>query len=177
MLFITFPVKDRLGTLEKKRTSLRRSADVDHLDHRRAVVLSTSWCGWLWVALSGRRINKGGHQAEAGGGGRAIWVALRFLCPELNLNEGNTSWLRRHPGRARGSYTLVGLFVTCRLPQKHYPHSWKPYLGRKLSEMQFWGVYCNFQKIWANFFRYISKSIWRATKVTTKQEAEDSLQC
>ena len=25
-------------------------------------------CGWLWVALRGRRINKGGHQAEAGGG-------------------------------------------------------------------------------------------------------------
>ena len=151
MLFITFPVKDRLGTLEKKRTSLRRSADVDHLDHRRAVVLSTPWCGWLWVALRGRRINKGGHQAEAGGGGRAIWVALQALCPDLNLDEGNTSWLRRHPGHPRGSYTLVGLFVICLLPQKHYPHSWKPYLGRKLSETQFWCVYCNFQKIWANF--------------------------
>lgn len=77
MLFITFLVKDRLGTLEKKRTFLRRSADVDH---GRAVVLRPPWCGWLWVALSGRRINKGGHQAEAGGGGGAMWVALRAFC-------------------------------------------------------------------------------------------------
>ena len=45
MLFITFPVKDRLGTLGKKRTFLRRSADVDH---RRAVVL-----GLLSVARFG----------------------------------------------------------------------------------------------------------------------------
>lgn len=99
-----------------------------------------------------------------------MWVALRLCVGSWTWPRGTQAnsaiqdiyGLECHTGRLVRYLSPASKALSPQLETV----SW-----RKLSETQFWGVYCNFQKIWAIIFRRcVSKSMWSATSYWSRKQ-------